>query len=147
MRRYFEQNVPELVVNLYCLDRLVEMFLPKLFSHFKEERVSPVMFASEWFTTLFGYTFPISFTKRVWTKFFSVGKLYLFRVAMAILKILEKRILKLPFEKVVVMLKSPPVEAKQVMEKAERFGSITEEMYRGLAREADAHQKMDHLLC
>ena len=30
-------GVPELVVNLYCLDRLIELFMPQLFSHFKEQ--------------------------------------------------------------------------------------------------------------
>lgn len=48
LRDYFAAGVPELVTNLYCLDRLIEMFIPHLFSHFKEERISPILFASEW---------------------------------------------------------------------------------------------------
>ena len=147
LRRYFERNVPELVVNLYCVDRLIEMYLPALFSHFKEERVSPVMFASEWFTTLFTFTFPISFTRRVWTEFFVHGKLYIFRVSMAILKLLEKKLLKLPFESIVQMLKAPPVTLNKVLEKAERFSSIDESMYKHLSDEAEAHAKMENLLC
>lgn len=105
------------------------------------------MFASEWFTTLFGYTFPVKFTKRVWTCFFDKGKIYLFHVSMAILKLLHNDILKLPFEKVVILLKSPPVTAEAVLEKAERFASITEEMYAKLKAEAEAHQKFENLLC
>lgn len=70
LRSYFAAGVPELVVNLYCLDRFIEIFMPKLFSHFKEERISPILFASEWFTTLFGYTFPLEFTRAIWTVFF-----------------------------------------------------------------------------
>lgn len=59
---------------------------------------SPILFASEWFTTIFGYNFDPSFTAGVWTVLLSVGKLYLFRVAMALLKLQEKELLKMSFE-------------------------------------------------
>jgi TBC1 domain family member 10 len=59
---------------------------------------SPILFASEWFTTIFGYNFDVAFTSRIWTLVLSVGKLYLFRVAMALLKMQEKELLKMQFE-------------------------------------------------
>lgn len=98
--------------------------MPSLFSHFKEERVSPILFASEWFTTMYGYTFDLEFTTRVWTVFFHVRKPWLFRVAMGILRVLEKQVLvapppfpssplsrmllqlmKLSFERIILLLK------------------------------------------
>lgn len=146
LRSYFAVGVPELVVNLYCLDRFVELFMPQLFSHFKEERVTPILFASEWFTTLYGYSFELSFTRAIWTVFFSVGKLFLFRAAMGILRLLEKDLMRLNFEKIILLLKHPPVTARDVIEEADKFGAIDDRMLARMMKEAAAHKTEESLL-
>jgi hypothetical protein len=62
LQSVFLPGQPQVIVSLYCLDRLIEIFLPALFSHFKEIRLTPILFAHAWFTTAYGYTFPIKFT-------------------------------------------------------------------------------------
>ena len=146
LRALFSAGVPDLVSNLYCLDRFIELYLPHLFSHFKEQRISPILFASEWFTTLFGYNFELEFTTAIWTVALSVGKLYLFRVAMSILRLQEKELLKMEFENIILRLKHPGVSAKDVIEEADRFASIDDKLYMRIRREAAAHTVAENLV-
>jgi hypothetical protein len=37
----------------------MELEMPQLYHHFKNEGVNPVLYASEWFSTLFAYNFPL----------------------------------------------------------------------------------------
>jgi hypothetical protein len=146
LRSYFATGVPDLVTNLYCLDRCIELFLPALFSHFKEQRISPILFASEWFTTLFGYNFSIGFTTAIWTVLLSVGKLYLFRVAMGILRLQEKELLQMDFENIILRLKDPPVAIRDVLEEADRFATIDDKMMARLRKEASQHTVAENLI-
>jgi hypothetical protein len=73
LQSMFLPGQPQVIVSLYCLDRLIEMFMPVLFSRFKEIKVTPILFAHAWFTTLFSYTFPVVFTRQIWTIFFVTG--------------------------------------------------------------------------
>ena len=146
LRSYFASGVPELVTNLYCLDRCIELYLPALFSHFKEQRISPILFASEWFTTLFGYNFSIEFTSAIWTVFLSIGKLYLFRVAMGILRLQEKELLRMDFETIILRLKNPQLSIRDVIEEADRFATIDEKLMARLRREAATHTVQENLI-
>jgi len=101
----FNNGLPLLRQYLYILDRLIENHLPKVFSHFKGQGIVPMLFASEWFSTLFTYTFPFETTNRVWDFFFMEGTVYLFRVGLAMLKLSQDIILKSSFETIIEHLK------------------------------------------
>ena len=122
------------------------MYMPKVFSHFKEQKITPILFASEWFTALFGYSFELEFTTAIWTVFFHQGKPWLFKVALGILRCLRKKILTLPFEKIILLLKRPPVEAKEVMKHAFRYTTVTQEMADALRDEAKSKTNAEALM-
>ena len=91
----------------------MELELPQLYHHFKDEGVNPVLYASEWFSTLFAYNFPLeigtdalhhfttssssssscssafgwSTVVRLWDVFLAEGNEFLFKVALAVLKV------------------------------------------------------------
>ncbi|KAF2069729.1 hypothetical protein CYY_008951 [Polysphondylium violaceum] len=90
---------------LYTIDRLIETTMPKLFSHFKEIGVTPVLFASEWISTLFTYNFALPVSKRLLDVFFVEGRFYLYKVALSVLKIYEKQLITFEFEDAVEFLK------------------------------------------
>ena len=137
LQSLFLPGQPQVVVSLYCLDRLTQMFLPELFSHFKTLQVTPILFAHAWFTTLFGYTFPIEFTRQIWTVFFASGKTFLFRVGMAILKLLEPSLLKMGFDDALAALKGcTNLNVSRVIEEADRFTAIDNRLLKALKREA-----------
>ncbi|EFA79146.1 RabGAP/TBC domain-containing protein [Heterostelium album PN500] len=76
-----------------------------LFSHLKEIGVTPVLFASEWISTLFTYNFNLEISVRFWDVFFVSGRYYLHRLVLAILTIYERQLLQYDFEGAVEFLK------------------------------------------
>jgi hypothetical protein len=137
LQSMFLRGTPQVVVCLYCLDRLTELFLPKLFSHFKEVKISPILFATPWFATLYSYTFPFEFTAVIWTIFLQSGKVILFRVAMAILKLMETNLLQLGFEECMFALKEAKcLQVRDVVQEADKFCAIDEKFVTLLKKEA-----------
>lgn len=106
IRGFFQKGLPLLRLSLYQLERLLELELPQLYHHFKDEGVNPVLYASEWFSTLFAYNFPLEIVVRLWDVFLAEGNEFLFKVALAVLKLSHDELLPLPFEHVITHLKS-----------------------------------------
>ena len=102
----FTGELPLLNTLLYQLDRLVELRLPRLFSHFKAENVSPLLFASEWFSTLFCYGFALPTSLRVWDLFIVHGTKFLLRAAVAMLRCCEAELLRRDFDGMMLYFKS-----------------------------------------
>jgi hypothetical protein len=58
---------------LFQFERLVQELFPRLGAHFEEECINPSMYASQWFITVFSYSFPFSLALRIWDVFLSEG--------------------------------------------------------------------------
>ena len=54
---------------LFQFDTLVREHLPKLVEHFNQEMINPRMYASQWFITVFSYSFPFHLALRIWDVF------------------------------------------------------------------------------
>eukprot|EP01105_Mastigella_eilhardi_P022081 TRINITY_DN5406_c0_g2_i1.p2 TRINITY_DN5406_c0_g2~~TRINITY_DN5406_c0_g2_i1.p2 ORF type:complete len:176 (-),score=57.84 TRINITY_DN5406_c0_g2_i1:38-565(-) len=106
LQGFFIEGVPLLKLCLYCLDRLIEIQLPHLFSHFKSCGVTPLLFASQWFPTVYTYNIPLGVSVHIWDVFFVEGLQWLFKVALAILRLNQDQLLTMDFEAVVEHLKS-----------------------------------------
>ena len=89
MISYFEKGMPGLFRSFYCLQKLIEKYLPKLHKHFLDIMLIPQMYASQWFMTLFVVDFPIEVCVRIWDIFFIEGRKIIYRIALGIFKILE----------------------------------------------------------
>lgn len=59
------------LVQQYLLqfEQLVKEHLPKLGEHFSCEMINPSMYASQWFITVFSYSFPFHLALRIWDVF------------------------------------------------------------------------------
>lgn len=68
-------------------------YLPKLFSKFEAIDLSPQMYASRWFITLFADYFPMELVVRIFDIYLMEGRKILFRIALAIFKLLEKELM------------------------------------------------------
>lgn len=56
MMKVFTSEFRHLQMNFYILDRLMDLNVPELHEHFKEEKITPVFYSSGWFITLFTNT-------------------------------------------------------------------------------------------
>ena len=69
----FIQDMPGLHLHLYQFERLLEDFEPALYCHLHRKHVSPQLYATQWFLTLFAYRFPLQLVLRVYDLILSEG--------------------------------------------------------------------------
>jgi hypothetical protein len=51
-------------------ERLVKKLVPQVGEYFEKEMINPSMYASQWFITIFSYSFPFSVALWMWDVFF-----------------------------------------------------------------------------
>ncbi|KAL8137407.1 hypothetical protein V2J09_003408 [Rumex salicifolius] len=110
MEGLYLAGLPLVQQYLFQFDRLVKEHLPKLGEHFTEEMINPSMYASQWFITVFSYSFPFHLALRIWDVFLYEGVKVIFRVGLALLKSCHDDLVKLPFEKLIHALRNFPEE-------------------------------------
>nr|CCC93979.1 putative GTPase activating protein [Trypanosoma congolense IL3000] len=106
MREMYRPGFPMLHQQFYQLRRLMAKLLPRLYKHFETLGVSPPLYASQWFLTLFVCDLEFRAVLRVWDVFMSEGWKIIFRIAIALLKWEERRLLSMPFDEVIPAMKT-----------------------------------------
>ncbi|OCT48111.1 GTPase activating protein [Cladophialophora carrionii] len=66
VRDLFIQDMPGLHLHLYQFERLLEDLEPALYCHLKRRDVTPNLYATQWFLTMFAYRFPLQLVMRVY---------------------------------------------------------------------------------
>jgi hypothetical protein len=66
MRDMFTQDMPGLHLHLYQFERLLEDHEPALYCHLNRRGVTPNLYATQWFLTLFAYRFPLQLVQRIY---------------------------------------------------------------------------------
>eukprot|EP00850_Spirogloea_muscicola_P018504 SM000170S02676 [mRNA] locus=s170:110041:113161:+ [translate_table: standard] len=111
MEGLYMHGLPLVQQYLHEFDKLMHEHLPHLGAHFDEEMVRPSMYASQWFITIFSYSFPFPTLLRIWDVFLHEGMSIVFRVGLALLKHCEDDLIRLPFEELIYSLKTFPEDA------------------------------------
>ncbi|CAN6981240.1 unnamed protein product [Brassica oleracea var. botrytis] len=111
MEGLYHAGLPLVQQYLFQLESLVKELIPKLGEHFTQEMINPSMYASQWFITVFSYSFPFPLALRIWDVFLSEGVKIVFKVGLALLKYCQDKLVKLPFEKLIHALKTFPEDA------------------------------------
>jgi predicted nucleic acid-binding Zn-ribbon protein len=73
LRDLFIQDMPGLHMRLYQFERLLEDLEPALYCHLHRRGISPHLYATQWFLTLFAYRFPLQLVLRIYDLIFSEG--------------------------------------------------------------------------
>lgn len=73
LRDLFIQDMPGLHMHLYQFERLLEDFEPALYCHLRRRGISPHLYATQWFLTLFSYRFPLQLVLRIYDLILSEG--------------------------------------------------------------------------
>ena len=66
LRDLFIQDMPGLHLHLYQFERLLEDLEPAVYCHLNRRGVTPKLYATQWFLTLFAYRFPLQLVMRVY---------------------------------------------------------------------------------
>jgi len=73
LRDLFIQDMPGLHMHLYQFGRLLEDLEPALYCHLHRRQVTPHLYATQWFLTLFAYRFPLQLVLRIYDLILSEG--------------------------------------------------------------------------
>lgn len=65
--------MPGLHLHLYQFERLLEDLEPALYCHLRRRGVTPQLYATQWFLTLFAYRFPLQLVLRIYDLIFDEG--------------------------------------------------------------------------
>ncbi|KAF9345794.1 hypothetical protein BGX34_004456 [Mortierella sp. NVP85] len=96
MRTMFTLNMEGLQLRLYQFSALLTEHLPMLHAHLSFHSIQPAMYASQWFLSLFAYTYPLPLVLRIYDVVFSEGAPEtIMRVAVAFLKKNEEKLMQL----------------------------------------------------
>ncbi|KAF9113387.1 hypothetical protein BGX27_001663 [Mortierella sp. AM989] len=96
MRTMFTLNMEGLQLRLYQFSALLSEQLPMLHAHLSFHSIHAAMYASQWFLSLFAYTYPLPLVLRIYDVVFSEGAPEtIMRVAVAFLKKNEERLMQL----------------------------------------------------
>ena len=115
MNELFKDDLPLLKQYFYKLDRLISMYLPDLYSHFKDETVQASLFSASWFITLFSNA--IQFQKsdvineallKLWDYFMVYGFKGVFRASIFFIKTFETWFYQLSFEQILAFIPQMP---------------------------------------
>jgi TBC1 domain family member 10 len=107
-RLLYQPNMYETQCILHVFDRLGERYLPSLWKHLSEQNMSPSMYATEWFMTLFCRGFSFDLVTRAFDLFVSEGMKTYYRICLALMKSIEAELLEAPFEEIMGILRHIP---------------------------------------
>jgi len=101
----YSPGFPLLHQFFFQFEELMKKSLPKLYDHLQKEGVSPQIYATQWFITLFAYNLPFEVVLRLWDILLSEGVKILFRFSIYLMTHYESSFLQMDFAGIVLSLK------------------------------------------
>ncbi|KAL3321211.1 hypothetical protein Ciccas_000089 [Cichlidogyrus casuarinus] len=97
-RSLFLDGCRGLHITLAQLDKLIKDTLPALHRHFKDLAIESHMYASQWIMTLFTAKFPLHLVFHILDLYFLEGRVFIFKLCLALLTESQEDLLGLNFE-------------------------------------------------
>jgi predicted nucleic acid-binding Zn-ribbon protein len=85
LRELFINDMPGLHMRLYQFERLLEDFEPAVYCHLHRRHISPHLYATQWFLTLFAYRFPLQLVLRIYDLILSEGLSAILRFGLVLM--------------------------------------------------------------
>lgn len=106
LKEFFRERFPLLRKYIRAFDDIATVHLPKLREHFMEEGVLAPVYLHQWFLTLFVTSLPLRSALVVWDFFLAKGLHAVLQLAIALLRVLARFLIRLKFEDIIKFLKS-----------------------------------------
>ncbi|KAF6003526.1 hypothetical protein CCYA_CCYA07G2044 [Cyanidiococcus yangmingshanensis] len=133
---FYKMQSPEVQAYLMLQQRLIALEIPAVAAHFDTIGIESDMYVISWIMSLYCRVLPIDTALRIWDAFFFFGDAFLFKAAIAILRVLQNGLLRSNFEDCAYTLSHLPdrvsagsifVEIRQVRFSRKRFHELFEE--------------------
>lgn len=82
---------------LYQFERLMQIFLPEIYSILLSKEIPYQMFSIQWYLSLFSYDFDFENLKKLWDLFLNFRWKFIFQLSIVILKQMRPKIEELDF--------------------------------------------------
>ncbi|KAG5438133.1 hypothetical protein PCANB_002984 [Pneumocystis canis] len=116
-RSFYIPDMPGLHLRLYQFDKLMGEILPDVHNHLHKQGIKPLMYASQWFLTLFAYKFPINMVVRIFDVVIVEGIEAILKFAIALMKKNREEIISLKFDQLLNFLKEKAFFVYNIPEK------------------------------
>jgi len=94
MKTFYSVNIEKMESFFQIFDKAILEYLPTLHQHLKKLEIAPILYCLDWIITLYSKSLPINIATRVWDIFLFEGDYSLIHIALGILSLLEKKIIK-----------------------------------------------------
>uniref|UniRef100_A0A4W4FAH5 Rab GTPase-activating protein 1 n=1 Tax=Electrophorus electricus TaxID=8005 RepID=A0A4W4FAH5_ELEEL len=121
LRELFKQNFEDLHCKFFQLERLMQEYIPDLYTHFLNIGLEAHMYASQWFLTLFTAKFPLYMVFHIIDLLLSEGISVIFNVALALLKTSKDDLLQADFEGALKFFRVPVPKRYRSEENAKKL--------------------------
>ncbi|CAL8321283.1 unnamed protein product [Lota lota] len=121
LRDLFKQNFEDLHCKFFQLERLMQEYLPDLYSHFLNVGLEAHMYASQWFLTLFTAKFPLYMVFHIMDLLLCEGISVIFNVALALLKTSKDDLISTDFEGALKFFRVPVPKRYRSEENAKKL--------------------------
>ncbi|KAJ3605070.1 hypothetical protein NHX12_027120 [Muraenolepis orangiensis] len=121
LRDLFKQNFEDLHCKFFQLERLMQEYLPDLYSHFLSVGLEAHMYASQWFLTLFTAKFPLYMVFHIMDLLLCEGISVIFNVALALLKTSKDDLISTDFEGALKFFRVPVPKRYRSEENAKKL--------------------------
>uniref|UniRef100_W5M4S6 Rab GTPase-activating protein 1 n=2 Tax=Lepisosteus oculatus TaxID=7918 RepID=W5M4S6_LEPOC len=121
LRELFKQNFEDLHCKFFQLERLMQEYIPDLYSHFLNISLEAHMYASQWFLTLFTAKFPLYMVFHIIDLLLCEGISVIFNVALALLKTSKDDLLSTDFEGALKFFRVPVPKRYRSEENAKKL--------------------------
>ncbi len=101
--RLDENNIKK---RLELFEEIFKLNLPELYIHFQQNEVLPEHYLLEWFMTLFTRNLKIELALRIWDIYMIEGIISIYKSAIVIFNLSEKKLLKMDFAEIMDFLKN-----------------------------------------
>ncbi|XP_051972921.1 rab GTPase-activating protein 1 isoform X1 [Xyrauchen texanus] len=121
LRELFKQNFEDLHCKFFQLERLMQEYIPDLYTHFLNLGLEAHMYASQWFLTLFTAKFPLYMVFHIIDLLLCEGISVIFNVALALLKTSKDDLLQTDFEGALKFFRVPVPKRYRSEENAKKL--------------------------
>mmetsp|Transcript_43338 Transcript_43338/g.112718 ORF Transcript_43338/g.112718 Transcript_43338/m.112718 type:complete len:233 (+) Transcript_43338:1350-2048(+) len=107
---FFRMDMEEIKKGTGVFEQLLKMQAPKVFANFRKHNLVPDMYLLDWLFTLFSRKLPIDIASRVWDSYLLEGEVVMYRMAISIIKMMEKSLQEGCFEDCIMRVNALPEE-------------------------------------
>eukprot|EP01133_Synstelium_polycarpum_P008376 gene8376-9845_t len=141
---FYTMNLTQMEVYMKAMDSLMCTHLPKVHRHLKELGIQPDIFMIDWVLTIFSKALPLDVASHVWDNLFVEGELFIFQVALGVLKMYSKELEGGDFDLCMTLLTHlpPDIDDDELFQHINSF-TINAKLFSKMVENAQSRSEVD----